>query len=535
MSAYIGLGITEGAKSVQKYEQGRVTREANQADAVARRKKSELMLSDYENQQPLRDQQHTQMMAESKLETRKANQQLLKATTFSAFDKYEADGDTRHLNNMLASVKKNPVGAKANSPIVRYDSLSDTPEIRQKMKSAGYEDFDGILADKKLNKSFVVTTDNKGEKTVWDIDKVYAMSGYGKHMTNEKLEETRKRAEISELARKGMSISKIDMTNRAVESMIKANPEMSYHKAFQAVTEIEQGGSKGQDLEAIKLIAEESKISTLEATEKYFAQKNSGKGMTDQERYVQAYIDDNKGSTREEAVGKYKNENRSAKSKDIEEANLAKDSLDEIDFLDSNMSNLTSKESAGIQRKVASIQRLLGVEISTEDKRVLRDLNNLTQLGGVAGEELTPSETGLMDSMLSNVKKYIFDEVGGAKGTSSYETFRNIFRNSLYGATLTPAEIKAFNKAAGTLGQKFQPVMQRLNTQMGTIKNQLESIRNTNDPYVAKFYLGSSVDNIDEAIRQIDSRINMVNSVKPNKVTTEQVMDDSWKDAFEDL
>tara|TARA_R110000782_G_scaffold6710_5_gene22941 strand:+ start:565 stop:2172 length:1608 start_codon:yes stop_codon:yes gene_type:complete len=535
MSAYIGQGIAEGARYLQKYEQGRVTREANQADALARRKKSELQLKDYENQQPLRDQEHSRMMAESKLETRKANQQLLKSVTFDAFDKYEVDGDTRHLNNMLSAVKKNPIGAKANSPIVRYDSLSDTPEIRQKMKSAGYEDFDGILADKELNKSFVVTTDVEGKKSVWDVDKVYAMSGYGKHMSNQKLDENKKRAEISELVRKGMSVSEVQMTNKAVESMIKANPGMPYYKAFKAVTEIKQGGSKGQDLEAIKIIAEDAGIPILEATEKYYAQKNSGQSMTDQERYVQAYMSDNEGSTREEAVGKYKNENRSSKSKDIEEANLAKDSLDEIDFLDMDMSSLSSKERAGVQRKVASIQRLLGVEVSTEDKRVLRDLNNLTMLGGVAGEELTPNETGLMDSMLSNVKKYMFDEVGGAKGTSSYETFRNIFRNSLYGATLTPAEIKAFNKAAGTLGQKFQPVMQRLNTQMTTIKSQLESIRDTNDPYVAKYYLGNSVDNIDEAIRQIDSRIDMVSSARPAKVTTKQVMDNSWQDAFEDL
>ena len=115
---------------------------------------------------------------------------------------------------------------------------------------------------------------------------------------------------------------------------------------------------------------------------------------------------------------------------------------------------------------------------------------------------------GLLDNTLNSFKKYMFDEVGGKKATASYETFRNVFRNALYGSSLTKPEIEAFNKAAGTLGQKFQPVMQQLQVQMGTIKNNLESIRDLNDPDIAHYYTGQSIEEIDDAIAAIEDRMN---------------------------
>lgn len=508
MSAYIGLGMTQGAKDVQKYAQGKSMREAQQAQAMREAKLSEMKLSEFENNAPLREKEAEVKLAQLEGQLRQTNMQNLKAVTFSHFDRFEADGDVKHLNNMLRDVKKNPIGANANSDIVRYDALDNSPEVRQMMIGAGYSDFDGILNDPKLKKSFVVTTNTAGQKQVWDVDKVYAATGYGKHMTNENLEETRKRAEISELLRRGNSLTSIQAKESVVKSMMEAEG-IPRHEAWKRVTEIEKGSNTGQDMTAIKLISEEEGIGILEATEKYYSLKNQGRGQTDQERFVQDYIVNNPEATRQQASTAYANRNTTTQIKNQDAVEESKNALDEIGFLDMDLSNLSAQESANIQRQVSKIETLLSAPLSAEDKRVMRSLNNLTNLGATAGTKLTPQETGLMDSTLNNFKKYMFNEVGGSEATAAYETFRNIFRNSLYGATLTNAEIKAFNTAAGTLGQKFKPAMTRLNTQMQSIKNQLESIRDTNDPYIAKFYLGKDIAAIDDAIMAIDARIEL--------------------------
>ncbi len=525
MSAYIGLGITQGAKAIQQHERGRATREAQQAAAMNQKQLSEMKLNEYKQNAPLREQQNEQAIAESRQLARQANQQNLKSITYSAFDKYEADGDVRHLNNMLRDVKKNPIGAKAGSNITRYDELTDTPQIRQMMSKAGYSDFEGIMGNDQLRKSFVVTTDTGGELQVWDVDKVYAASGYGKHMTNEKLEEAKKRAQLSELVRKGESVSSVQAKENAIQSMMKAEV-IPYHEAYRRISEINEGGSRNADSAAIRAISEDEGISLLEATEKYYGAKNGEKSVTDQQRYVDSYLKNNPDATHEEAVGAYKSENRTADSKNIEEAEASKDALNEMNFLETDLTTLSATDRANVHRHVAKIERLMKTTLSTEEKSTMRDLNNLAKLGAVAGEELTPQETGLLDSMLNSVKKYMFDEVGGSVGTSSYETFRNIFRNSLYGASLTDSEIKAFNKAAGTLGQKFQPAMARMNTQMRSIKNQLETIRDTQDPYIAHFYLGKDITFVDDAIRRIDERLDLVKSYKPpeTKLKTKDVM-----------
>jgi hypothetical protein len=181
--------------------------------------------------------------------------------------------------------------------------------------------------------------------------------------------------------------------------------------------------------------------------------------------------------------------------------------LDEMNWLESKVGEMSSVDRARVYRDyISPLEDLRNFNLSTEDKRTIRNLRDLTALGQTAGTELTPDETGLLDTSLNSVKKYIFDEVGGKKATSSYETFRNIFRNALYGASLTQAEIQAFNKAAGTLGQQFQPVLAQLQTQMETIKTNLESIRDLNDPDIAHYYLGAPIEDIDRAIAAIEER-----------------------------
>jgi hypothetical protein len=50
--------------------------------------------------------------------------------------------------------------------------------------------------------------------------------------------------------------------------------------------------------------------------------------------------------------------------------------------------------------------------------------------------------------------------------------------------------------------------MSQLKVQMTTIKSTLESIRDLNDPDIAHYYTGKSIEQIDDAIMAIEERIN---------------------------
>ena len=238
-------------------------------------------------------------------------------------------------------------------------------------------------------------------------------------------------------------------------------------------------------------------------------------------------------ATYEEAAAEYRNLAKTTTQKEVADVQTLRKGLDEMNWLDTSVKEMSSVDRARVYRDyISPLEDLRNFKLSTEDKRTVRNLRDLTALGHKAGTELTPDETGLLDNSLNQFKKYIFDEVGGKKATSSYETFRNIFRNALYGASLTQAEIQAFNKAAGTLGQQFQPVMAQLQTQMETIKSNLESIRDLNDPDIAHYYLGAPIEDIDDAIMAIEERLNdprlrLGRAAKGREVKVQRVQQDA--------
>jgi hypothetical protein len=153
---------------------------------------------------------------------------------------------------------------------------------------------------------------------------------------------------------------------------------------------------------------------------------------------------------------------------------------------------------------------LTNSELTTEDKRVARNIRDLISLGKTAGDKLTSEETGLLDHMFGKVKRYFSDNVKGEEARASYETFRNVFRNALYGASLTDNEIKTFESAAGSLSQQAGPVLKQLQVQMESLRNQLQSIYNMNDEYVAQYYVGTDLETLDRAIEGIEERVQLI-------------------------
>lgn len=461
-------------------------------------------------------------------QTYQTNSSLLAQQSYDAFDRFDADGDARHLNNFLAQSKNNPIGANLYGDYTRIESVATnkSPDVIRQLKAMGVQDIDGFYSDPDLAKQYVLATKADGSQEMIDLHKLHGVTGYNRHQTNRQLEEETKRAQLNRLLQTGESLNSVQQREQLIESIMANSPGMSYAQAFEQAKTIERGVTGSADVQGIQnLLKENPGMAYAEAAEQWYNLKRSGVGSasskTDQQRFIDNYMQENPGSTYAQGSAAYANRTLTSTQKETGSVETVKQDIDSLNFgteeapigfFDTDISQLSAAQRAQVHNHIAKIEDYRGMNLNTEEKRVLRDLRNLRQLGGVAGEQLTDEQTGLIDKTLNTFKSYLFNEVGGKEATSAYETFRNIFRNSLYGASLTNSEIKAFNAAAGTLGQKTKPVLAQLRTQIISIKNQLEGIRDTNDPYLAHYYVGGDIDAVDEVIRSLDERLGMLSS-----------------------
>lgn len=160
-------------------------------------------------------------------------------------------------------------------------------------------------------------------------------------------------------------------------------------------------------------------------------------------------------------------------------------------------------------KHIAKIERFENIQLSNAEKK---ELNNIRQLIALSDptKELSSRDTGIVDKFLGGVSKYLSDEVGGIKAKSAYAAFRNTVRHALFGSALTAAEIKSFNEAFGTLGQKLGPVMQQFRTNLTQVRAKLESMRRNGNPYTMKVRLGVDQDKLDDIILAFDKRIDHI-------------------------
>lgn len=206
---------------------------------------------------------------------------------------------------------------------------------------------------------------------------------------------------------------------------------------------------------------------------------------------------------------KLKTDGLTTTQKDLNEAaNTTNELLEtyggEDAFFNTDFTNRTEYNKA--YRYMVKIEALEGTKLSEADKKSVTDIRTLLSLGDPAAK-LTASETGLLDANFNEAKKYVSDEVGGIAATSAYSAFRNSVRNALFGSALTEGEIKAFNEAYGTLGEKAGPVLQQFKVSLEQVKAKLESTRDLMNPYSAKIRLGADQEKITKTIDQLSARI----------------------------
>lgn len=505
--AFFGAGIAKGASDVQDWERNREVRELQRREAEQR-----LAL----NQQAADTNQQVsaEQLKQLQLQTQQLAQQQFRSDTFNALRLYESDGDPRHLNGYLQQAKQSPVGGGMFGNVARVDRL--TPNDSELLKQIGVQDTEGLIKNPDLAKQFVVATFSNGEKGLIDMEKLYAGTGFSSQLASEQAQLLGTRALAISRLRQGERADKLS----SMERVAKAMADDLGIPMWQAYEKLKQGNTKqtGSELERLAgtIMEQNPGMEYLDAYEQAVSMRTAGSEV---ERAARA---------QSEATGEDYNTvlQRMRKEKDapssVKEATAANDATEQLQkafggkFYETDFSDPNNRRIA--QPYIRTLEKTTGAKFSEEDKRQFRLARQLTGLGGRAGDAITPEETGLIDSMLSNVQSYISDEVtDGKKGVAAYESFRNVVRNALFGSALTASEIEAFNKAAGTLGQQQGPVLAKLGEQLRIIRDNLSGVAQMNDEALSHYYLGADQEKLSDIIHALDQRIKRIGKINASK------------------
>ena len=120
MSIYTSAGMTKGAH--ESYS-GMADRNARTAEAKNLKERSAIELKEYKDGGTLRKTESDLQLAQATAQLKTIKTANSRQTAYTAFDRYDGDGDIRHLNSILASEKgKNSYW---------YEITNDSPQISE--------------------------------------------------------------------------------------------------------------------------------------------------------------------------------------------------------------------------------------------------------------------------------------------------------------------------------------------------------------------------------------------------------------------
>lgn len=499
-SSYVGAGIAQAAADVPDNVSRR--QEARYKQTLANEK-----LKSYQAAAPVRESQQELQMQELKNQLRTSQANGLKNISYRAFDRYEGDKDTKHLNQFLTDAKNNPIGTNMFSGVVRYDAVENTKEGINMLKSTGIEDTDGYFEDPSSVGNMVIATGADGKKTLMDMDTVYASTGYTQYMDDANLERMNKRSLIFNRMRSGQSRERTTARERMAREMAEQEG-IPVWQAYEILGKKAQG-TTGVERRAQMIQRDQPGLSDFDAMEKAIQMGQAGSTMEREARLIADEEDRPYSEVFEELKTR---KERTTSQKSVDEINKTKDELNKAfggDFLNSDMSDTKQRRKAG--RLVARIEK--DFPVSAADRKTFSEIRQLTNFASTATDKITDEETGPLDSVFRALKKYVSNDIEGIDGTSAYEAFRNSMRHSLYGSALSAGETKAFNAAAGTLKEQTGPVMAQLRTQVLGLQSKLQAMYDSNDEYVAKYRFNMDLDQLASVIGALDERLEMIDTI----------------------
>lgn len=480
VAGYLGAGLAQGAADVAKYAQEFPIYQAQVQEAKDRAEMSQFQLEEYKINSPLRQGEADMHYKQLEAQTRQLQAQSAKQIVYDSFRMYKSTGNTEQLNMAIQNLRNNPVGQGLLGNAVRVDPITeaDAPLL----KKAGFQDVNGIL-NSELKKDLVKFTDSSGQQHLADMNQLYAGTGFSQYEESSQLDMDAKRALMLKRLQGGSTVNKESAIERVVTALREENPDLSYSEAYAIAKN--PNAAKGGDKSVLERTA--TTIQQQDPTIDRLTALNQAAQTT----------------------------SPTGKQKDFAAADEAKDAIDQItggNYFQSDLSDPALRRK--VEPYVRQIEQFTGAEMSTAQKKRVTELRQLITLGK-AGAEMTDAETGPLDSMLRETKKYISNDIQGIDATAAYEAYRNLIRNALFGASLTNNETVAFNKAFGTLGEQAGPVLAKLRTQTQMLADELGAIYDSGDEYVMKYRLGMDQDKLVQVLNTLDQRLELFDNMAP--------------------
>lgn len=419
-----------------------------------------------------------------------------KKTSFSGFERFDADGDVRHINTMFADLAAS--GSKMYGNIARVDRF--TEKDRDWLINEGFPPklVDAMINDENMNRSYVKQTMKDGTIRFGDLDALKGVTGYNDYASTKEIERQTRARTFEQLAILGYEASDeaAEAIRRVRAEMPDADPRSpQFQERLTEVMREMQRESKSWRPENLTEKEAEARRRTLgelgpeaEGTPEWDAAFS---------RHMSAINTEY---------------NRPSKVRSNEQADEARTALEDLGFWDMDFTNLSMRDRAQVEPYIRKIEEFSGASLSENDKKTLMRIKELTQLAEGASD-LQQEDVGPIDNVLRQFKRYIFNNTDGTTARSSYNAFRNTMLHAFYGSALSQHEMANFVKQFGSAAQQLGPVLGQFNTSLRQLRASYEAIMLTNDPYVIQYRTGKTEFELEDVINAIDERIEMIDAI----------------------
>lgn len=408
------------------------------------------------------------------LELKQVRSQLLKRDTFDAFDNYLSDGNVDHLNRLYSG---NQLMQEMSPNVARYDQLSmDNQSDVAMLRAQGItpEALQNINPEA-FKKRFVKITTKDGKQQIADMQLAMGMTGFTQYKSKEAATAALEKLKLDKVQ------AEVDVKN--------AQANMYDRKGTAGWV----GGSTG--------VSGTADTRNAQAVAEARDRVNTGQGTSADSALIELHD--------EKVTGNIPGKSRESAAT----VNTLYDMFGgEQGFYSTNFSkdSTARRKAAG---EILKLEQLTDTKLTNADKDKLDDIRELISLGNPAGK-LTADQTGIIDSLVSDVKKYVSDNPSGIDATSAYNAYRNSIRNALYGSTLTEGEIQAFNSAFGSQRQQLGPVLQQLQTGLTQVQSKLESVAMNMHPAVAQYRVGMDQQKLLTVMDALQQRIDLLKGIQ---------------------
>jgi len=422
-----------------------------------------------------------------------------KLRTFDAYDRYDNGGyDVKHINQMLKDLEQS--GSKMYGDIARVDKL--TSEDIDLMDQAGINKNlqTEILNNPDSAASYVKITQKDGTTSFGDLDSLKSVTGYNDYASGKELHRQKMQREIEMLSAIGF-----DTTPGARDAFRRTQAELP---------DIDPKSSEFQEL--FSQYYDEAKL----LNRRYNRPENLTQDEAEATRRARAAtnMEPSPGNpiwdaAMSEAMSAINTETRRPSAiRKLEGASDAENELEEMGFWDMDFNQMSSRDRMKIEPKIREIEELGDAELDSEARKHLVRIKELTHLGDEASA-LTKEQTGLWDSLLFGVKKYIFDRVDDVEASAAYAAYRNVVRHALFGSVLTEGERTSFVQQFGSLSQQRGSILTQLKSSLGQLKSNYEAISDLEHPMVMEYRTGKTEIELENVIRALDDRIEMIDNI----------------------